>query len=107
LVAARVPVSRLAQRDEQRALAQLASPGRAYHLGGGMWFAVVPAANETAAEESAQRVCAGLQQRYGDTCKLTWAPASPSFALTPASLSGAAPLPAEIAQLLDHLLTLS
>jgi hypothetical protein len=106
LVAARIPVSRLAQRDEQRALAQLAAPGRAYHLGGGMWFAVIPAGSDSAAAGEAQRVSVGLQKRYGDTCKILWAPASPRFALTPASLSGAAPLPPEIAALLDQLLTL-
>ena len=99
-----MPVSRLAQRQEQRELAQLASPGRAYHLGGGMWFCVVPAGSEGEAAEQAQRVCAGLQTRYGDTCRVIWAPASPAFALTPASLSGAAPLPPEIAALLDRLL---
>jgi serine/threonine-protein kinase len=104
LVAARVPVSRLAQRDEQRQLAQLAQPGRAYHLGGGMWFCIVPASSEGEAAEQAHRVCAGLQGRYGDTCRVIWAPASPAFSLTPASLSGAAPLPPEIAALLDRLL---
>jgi serine/threonine-protein kinase len=104
LVAARVPVSRLAQREEQRQLAQLAQPGRAYHLGGGMWFCIVPAGSDAEAAEHAQRVCAGLQTRYGDTCRVIWAPASPAFALTPASLSGAAPLPPEIAALLDRLL---
>jgi hypothetical protein len=106
LIAARVPVSRLAQRDEQRALAQLAAPGRAYHLGGGMWFAIVPASSDDEAAEQAQRVSSGLQKRYGDTCRILWAPASPHFALTPASLSGAAPLPPEIAALLDQLLTM-
>jgi len=106
LVAARIPVSRLGQRDEQRALAQLAAPGRAYHLGGGMWFAVIPASNDAAAAGEAQRVAAGLQGRYGETCKILWAPASAGFALTPASLSGAAPLPPEIAALLDTLLTM-
>jgi len=106
LVAARIPVSRLAQREEQRALALLASPGRAYHLGGGMWFAVLPASSDLDAEALAERVCTGLQQRYGDTCRILWAPASPGFALTPASLSGAAPLPPEIASLLDQLLSL-
>jgi len=106
LVAARIPVSRLGQRDEQRALAQLAAPGRAYHLGGGMWFAVIPAPNEAAAADQAHRVSGGLQQRYGETCRILWAPASAGFALTPASLSGAAPLPPEIAALLDQLLTM-
>jgi serine/threonine-protein kinase len=106
LIAARIPVSRLGQREEQRALAQLAAPGRAYHLGGGMWFAIIPAMNDDGAAEQAQRVSTGLHQRYGDTCRILWAPASPSFALTPASLSGAAPLPPEIATMLDQLLTM-
>ncbi len=106
LIAARIPVSRLGQREEQRALALLASPGRAYHLGGGMWFAIVPAASESDVTAHAERVCVALQQRYGDTCRVLWSHASPSFALTPASLSGAAPLPPEIAQLLDQLLSM-
>jgi serine/threonine-protein kinase len=106
LIAARIPVSRLGQREEQRALAQLAAPGRAYHLGGGMWFAIIPATSDDGAAEQAQRVSAALQKRYGDTCRILWAPASPAFALTPASLSGAAPLPPEIATMLDQLLTM-
>jgi predicted signal transduction protein with EAL and GGDEF domain len=104
LVAARVPVSRLASRAEQRALAQLAAPGRAYHMGGGMWFAVVPGSSEDDAAAAAPHLGAALQERYGSTCNVVWAHASPDFALTPASLSGAAPLPDEISHLLNHLL---
>jgi len=104
LVAARLPGSRLAQRDEQRRLAELAAPGRCYNLGGGMWFAVLSAANDALVGKAAEKLGAALQQRYGGTCRVVWAPASPAFTLTPASLSGATPLPAEITRLLDHLL---
>jgi hypothetical protein len=104
LVAARLPGSRVAQREEQKYLAKLASPGRCYHLGGGMWFAVLSATNEALAAQAAQQLGAALQQRYGGTCRVVWAPASPAFNLTPASLSGAMPLPVEITRLLDHLL---
>jgi serine/threonine-protein kinase len=103
LVAARLPVSRMS-REEQKQLAQLAAPGRAYHMGGGIWFAVLSGAGAEQVKLAAQHLCGTLMQRYGDTCKVVWSPASSDFALTPASLSGAAPLPADIAHLLQHLL---
>jgi Protein kinase domain len=103
LVAARLPVSRMS-REEQRTLAQLAAPGRAYHLGGGVWFAVVPGAHDEDTRNVARALGARLQERFGDTCKVVFTLASPSFALTPASLSGAAPLPEELNELLGHLL---
>jgi serine/threonine-protein kinase len=102
LVAAKLPVSRMS-RDEQRALAQFAAPGRTYHMGGGMWFAIMPAADVESARAAARRLRDALAQRYGDTCKVVWAPASAAFALTPASLSGSAPLPDEINRLLERL----
>jgi hypothetical protein len=103
LVAAKLPVSRMS-RDEQKALAQLAAPGRAYHMGGGMWFAVVPAANDKEGRGAVKRLWDALTERYGETCKIVWAPASSGFALTPASLAGASPLPEEISKLLERLL---
>ena len=103
LVAARLPVSRMS-RDEQKALAQLAAPGRAYHMGGGMWFSVVPAATEKEAGALVKRLRDALTERYGETCKVLWARASAGFALTPAMLSGASPLPDEISKLLEQLL---
>jgi serine/threonine-protein kinase len=103
LVAARLPVSRMS-REEQKQLAQLAAPGRAYHMGGGIWFAVLSGAGAEQVKLAAQHLCGTLMQRYGETCKVVWSPASTDFALTPASLSGAAPLPADIAHLLQHLL---
>jgi serine/threonine-protein kinase len=103
LVAARMPVSRMS-REEQKQLAQLAAPGRAYHMGGGVWFAVLSAASAHDVELAAQRLCGLLMQRYGETCRVAWSPASSDFALTPASLSGAAPLPPDIAQLIEHVL---
>ncbi|HEX2677978.1 MAG TPA: serine/threonine-protein kinase [Polyangiales bacterium] len=103
LVAARLPVSRMS-REEQKALATLAAPGRAYHLGGGIWFAVVPGPSEQETKAAARRIGNALQDRFGDTCKVVFTQASANFALTPASLSGAAPLPDEINHLLEHLL---
>jgi serine/threonine protein kinase len=103
LVAARLPVSRMS-REEQKQLAQLAAPGRAYHMGGGIWFAVLSGPGAEQVKRAAQHLCGTLLQRYGDTCKVVWSPASNDFALTPASLSGAAPLPPDIAHLLQHLL---
>ena len=103
LVAARLPVSRMS-REEQKQLAQLAAPGRAYHMGGGIWFAVLSGPGAEQVKLAAQYLCGTLLQRYGDTCKVVWSPASSDFSLTPASLSGAAPLPADIAHLLQHLL---
>ena len=102
LIAARLPVSRMS-RDEQKSLAQLALPGRAYHMGGGIWFAVVPAPDVEAGRTTARKLRDTLLQRYGDTCKIVWAPASAAFAMTPASLSGAAPLPDEINRLIERL----
>ena len=99
LVAARIPVSRMS-RDEQRALAQLAAPARAYHLGGGNWFSVVRADSPEEAAYVANRLGLALQERYGDTCKVLWTAARDDFSLTPASLSGSAPLPPEITELL-------
>jgi serine/threonine protein kinase len=103
IVAARLPVSRMS-REEQKALAQAAAPGRTYHLGGGVWFAVLAGGSDQEVTAAAGRVAGALQSRYGDTCKVVWAPASSSFALTPASLAGAAPLPPDISRLLEMLL---
>lgn len=103
IVATRLPVSRMS-REEQKALAQLAAPGRAYHLGGGIWFAIVPGASEQETKQTARRIGNALQTRFGDTCKVVFTQASAEFALTPASLSGAAPLPEELNDLLEHLL---
>lgn len=104
LVAARMPASRIGTRAEQQALAQLAAPGRAYHMGGGIWFAVVTGENAEVAKSLANRLGRALQERYGSTCKVLWAPATENFAITPASLSGAAPLHEEISRLLEALL---
>ena len=104
LVAARMPQSRLSSRTEQQALAQLAAPGRAYHMGGGMWFAVLTGNTEDAAKTAANTLGMALQERFGSTCKVVWAPATEAFSLTPASLSGAAPLPREVSRLLEALL---
>jgi hypothetical protein len=103
LIAARFPVSRMS-REEQRLLAQVAAPGRSYHLGGGVWFVVLPAPSQQEAAALANKIGRAVKARYGDTCKVVWAHASSGFALTPASLSGAAPLPAEITRLLEQLL---
>jgi hypothetical protein len=99
LVAARIPVSRMS-REEQRSLAQLAAPAKAYHLGGGNWFSVVRADSPQEAAFVANNLGLALQQRYGDTCKVLWTLAPDDFALTPASLSGSAPLPPEITEIL-------
>ena len=103
IVAARLPVSRMS-REEQKVLAEVASPGRTYHLGGGVWFAVIAGQHEQEVAARAGHIAGSLQGRYGDTCRIVWAPASSGFALTPASLSGAAPLPPDIARLLEMLL---
>lgn len=62
LVAARIPVSRMS-RDEQRTLAQLAAPARAYHLGGGNWVSVVRADSPQEAAHAANRLGLALQER--------------------------------------------
>jgi hypothetical protein len=103
-VAVRIPVSRIASREEQRALAGLAAPGRSYHMGGGIWFAVLPGKSKEEVKAAALRLGNALKQRYGNTCEVVWSIASKSFKLTPAALSGASPLPRDISQLIEYLL---
>ena len=73
-------------------------------LGGGVWFAVLPGQNEEDTKQNTRHLGAKLRERFGETCKVVFTLAPSNFALTPASLSGAAPLPDELNDLLEHLL---
>ncbi len=105
LVAARIPPSRLASRPDREFLAAaLAGTGRAYVLGNQFWFAVqtrgVPPSQ---ARAEAQRITAALGSRYGATASAGFRLVGQEFALTSTSLSGAAPLPEPLAELLGQL----
>ena len=69
-----------------------------------VWFAVISGQSEQEVGARAGQLAGTLHGRYGDTCKILWSPASAGFSLTPASLSGAAPLPPDITRLLEKLL---
>ncbi|MDH5673916.1 MAG: serine/threonine protein kinase [Myxococcales bacterium] len=102
LLAAKLPLSRMS-RSEAQALAHLAAPGRSYHLGEGVWCALMPAASRQASQQAAERLRALLRERYGEHCKVLWRRVREDFGLPAASLTGTAPLPKEVKELLERL----
>ncbi|RMH20940.1 MAG: serine/threonine protein kinase, partial [Acidobacteria bacterium] len=104
LVAARLPPSRLADPGERRWLADLArQAGRGFSFGSQYWFAVQTAGSDGQAANRAGAMVSQLAQRYGATARLTWRLAGPDFGLSAATLSGGAPLPAELQGMLEEL----
>lgn len=105
LIAARLPPSRLAQQEERRwLLATLGTHGRSFILGAQFWFAMQLQPAPTAeAGKLARDVLERLKARYGTHALTRVRLVGESFALTPAQLTGAAPLPETLAAMLQDL----
>ncbi len=105
LVAAKLPPSRLQQPEERRWLAsQLGAHGRSFTLGQQFWFALQllptqPMDSGKVARELLERLTA----RYGKNVTTRVRLVEANFALTPAQLTGAHPLPETLTQMLSDL----
>ena len=105
LVGARLAPSRLTSSAERRWLAEVAgTEARSYAFGGRFWFALqlrpVPLADVgRAAAELKEK----LMERYGSTAKVHLLTVGEDFALSPAALTGASPMPPELASLMENL----
>lgn len=110
LLVARLPARALSDAQQRRWLAtQLPAGARSYTLGGNFWLVAEPC-SATAADEVRQRLDVlqqALTERYGEIAQLAGARAPAGFSLTPAFLTGAAPMPEPIAQLMAQLSTAS
>lgn len=105
LLAARLPPSRLANPDERRwLLGLLGQHGRGFVLGGQFWFAVQKSAAPVATSgQFARTLLQTLRERYGQHVVTRARFVEAEFALTPAQLAGAEPLPEPLAALLDDI----
>jgi serine/threonine-protein kinase len=102
LVVARLPPSRLANAQDRRWLAQAAGPGtRSYSLGGQFWFALQTTPS-TAAEATGavEALAAAVRAQYGETATVEWRLVDSGFHLPMAALTGNAPLPEALAELI-------
>jgi len=103
LVGAQLPAARLRDRAERQWLAALLQRrGRAWTLGAGTWFALLTLPDDRARADAVGRVRTALHDRYGDV-PVEWLGVGDAFILTAASLSGAEPLPPELASLVASL----
>ena len=107
LVAARLPSSRLRNRDERRWLADLIEGhGRGFSLGAQLWFALQGAPEDLgAAQRRADRISDALRERFADTVQVKSTLVDDDFAVTGAALVGGAPLPDALRDLITELNT--
>ena len=105
LVVVKLPPSKLAMPEERRWLASvLGHHGRSFTFGSQFWFAlqVVPSpAND--AGVAVRGIIQNLAQRYPNQVTHKVRFMAPEFSLNPAQLTGAQPLPAELAEMLGEL----
>lgn len=101
LLAAKLPPSRLAQREEREWLAgALGGAGRGYVLGAGIWFARIARPD---GPDHAQQMQETLRSRYGASVRVAFVEVDERFELSPAALTGAAELPRELQLLVASL----
>ncbi len=102
LVVARLP-SRGNSPQERQWLATLTTgKARSYTLGNRFWFALRHSACPPAvASSEAEQIQQAIKGRYGATSVSVWALVPATFTLSASALSGATPLPPELAGLLE------
>ncbi len=104
LVGARLPPSRLGHPEDRRFLSELAASGRAFVFGGQFWFALQASEGAPeAVQAQAEGMVGALSGRFGALVRARWCPVGEDFQLTAAALSGAAPLPPVLGDLLKQL----
>lgn len=104
LVGARLPPSRLGHPEDRRFLSELAENGRAFVFGGQFWFALQASeGGPEVVQTQAEGMVGALSGRFGALVKARWCPVGEDFQLTAAALSGAAPLPPVLGDLLKQL----
>jgi serine/threonine protein kinase len=107
LIAARLPPSRLARREERAWLSTLVQDsGKAYVLGAQLWFAVQ--GQDMAPREAvgcAEVVLKALRERYGATAQAVARVVPATFQLGSASLAGSAPFPQPLRTMIESLTT--
>ncbi len=106
LVAAKLPPSVLARREERRFLAAVAgAEARGFTYGAQFWFALQSdAGTEAEARRRVEAITRALASRFGAHARVAWRAVDKGFALSPAALTGTAPLPPPLRELLDGLL---
>ena len=102
VIAAKLPPSRLSLRQERQWLAKLVQRnGRGFVVGAQFWIAIQRADNPGQAYECAGQISNALRERYGADTDVRWDAVDLDFTLSPASLTGAAPLPPVIQGLIE------
>jgi serine/threonine-protein kinase len=105
LIAARLPPSRLARREERAWLSSVVQDsGKAYILGAQLWFAIQ--GRDMAPREAvgcAEVVLKALRERYGVTAQAVARVVPATFALSTSSLQGASPFPQPLRSMIESL----
>jgi serine/threonine protein kinase len=104
VIVVKMPSSRLRSREERGWLSGLlGTNGRGFTMGAQLWIAIVRARHDDPAGALAGEVAAQVSGRYGHMAEVDWMLVGEGFSLTGATLSGAAPLPDELSDLIEGL----
>ena len=105
LLAARLPPSRIRNREDRRWLASLTEGhGRGFTLGANLWFALQGAPEDLrTAQRRAETMRGAIEERFKDTASVKITLVDEDFALTGAALVGGAPLPDPLKDLIATL----
>lgn len=104
VVVVKLPASRLLRREERSWLGkQIAGWGRGFTFGAQFWIAVLVSRDVESAREKLSALEAELDERFGEIARFSSNEVSEDFNLTVAALSGTAPMPAEITDLITAL----
>lgn len=100
VVVARLPVSRLLDRQERKALeGLLGGSGKAMVFGAQHWVALLRAYTHEEAAARALALIEELEGRFGSLARAAWAPTPDGWTLHAAHMSGAEPLPEPLHEL--------
>ena len=105
LLAARLPVSELRNRENRRWLASITEGhGRGFTLGAHLWFALQGAPEDLrAAQRRAEDIQMDLEERFDDDVRVQITLVNEDFVLSGAALVGGAPLPEPVRDLITAL----
>ena len=104
VVVVKLPASRLLRREERSWLGeQVSGWGRGFTFGAQFWIAVLVARDVESAREKVDTLATDLTGRFGEIARFSSKEVSEDFNLTIAALSGTAPMPTEITELITEL----